>query len=159
MHIRSEAGSGEHLARQSVENRAPSRPGVEFPPTNDEKYLGLIAKAHYILSGLFIVISLMCAVNLAIGVQMIAGQPGGTAPAVMGKVFVGLGGVGFLFGSAMSVLTVIAGRSIASRKRHLFCLIVAGLLCLGPPFGTILGGATFLVLTKSHVRRSFGAGN
>jgi len=48
-------------------------------------------------------------------------------------------------------------RSIAAKKRHLFCLVMAGLMCvLCNPLGTVLGIFTIVVLMRPSVKALFG---
>jgi hypothetical protein len=63
-----------------------------------------------------------------------------------------------LFGWTLAALLVAAGRSIARRKRHLFCLIVAGMACLMMPFGTVLGVFTLITLNRPSVKAKFNPG-
>jgi hypothetical protein len=52
----------------------------------------------------------------------------------------------------------VAGRSLARRKRYLFCLIVAGTMCvMCNPLGTVLGVFTIVVLLRPSVKELFGA--
>jgi hypothetical protein len=44
---------------------------------------------------------------------------------------------------------------LTRRRRYTFCLVIAGLLCLWMPFGTILGVFTLVTLTKPPVRAQF----
>jgi hypothetical protein len=50
-----------------------------------------------------------------------------------------------------------AGRFLARRKHHLFCLVVAGVECLFFPFGTVLGVFTIIVLMRPSVQQAFEA--
>src|SRR5579859_3835018 len=67
-------------------------------------------------------------------------------PTGFAAAFVGLGSFALLLGWTMALLTVIAGRSLTRRRRYTFCLVIAGLLCLWMPFGTILGVFTLVTL-------------
>jgi hypothetical protein len=58
-------------------------------------------------------------------------------------------------GIALSFVQVLAGRRIRERAARGFCLGVAVLECLMPPFGTILGIATIGQLTKARVKALF----
>lgn len=69
---------------------------------------------------------------------------------VLGTVFVA-GGLG------MAAFVIQAGRCLAQRRRHLLCLIVAGLLCLCAPLGTVLGVFTLVTLLRPQVKAAFDA--
>ncbi len=69
---------------------------------------------------------------------------------VLGTVFVA-GGLG------MAAFVIHAGRCVARRRRYLLCLIVAGLLCLFAPLGTVLGVFTLVTLLRPQVKAAFDA--
>jgi hypothetical protein len=139
---------------------------VHFPPTNDEKNLGTLAIFHYVVGALLALFSCIFLIYVAMGVAMLCSPAGGPfdqphahtadpAPAVVAWVFIALGAGGTLFGWAMAAATIVAGRSITARRRHVFCVVVGALLCLWMPFGTILGVFTLILLTKPHVKALF----
>jgi hypothetical protein len=141
----------------------PYRPGpVEFPPTTDEKNLGLLSIFHYVVRTLLAMMSCFFVIYIVLGIQMIRGSAGIFAvsagpppPPWMGSIFVTMGAVAVFFGWAMAGATALSGRFLAQRQRYPFCLVVAGLLCFWMPFGTILGVFTLVILTKPHVRAQF----
>jgi hypothetical protein len=63
----------------------------------------------------------------------------------------------FLIGLAMAICILIAGRSIALRKRYSFAFVMACVECLFIPFGTILGVFTIIVLLRESVKALFAA--
>jgi hypothetical protein len=68
---------------------------------------------------------------------------------------VGAGAV--LVGWGFAACLVLAGRSLRDRRRYLFCLVMAGLMCvLCNPLGTILGVFTIIVLVRPSVKELFG---
>jgi hypothetical protein len=83
------------------------------------------------------------------------GQQGAPVPTGVGVLFVAIGSFAVLLGWTMAALTAFAGRSLTRRRRYTFCLVIAGLLCLWMPFGTILGVFTLVTLTKAPVRAQF----
>jgi hypothetical protein len=142
---------------------------VAFPATSDEKSIHLLSIFHYVVAGLVALFSSLFIVHIVIGLQMMSSPdawippspPRGHAapfPPGMGGVFVAMGSIAVFLGWTMAVMTALAGRFIARRRRHLFCLIVDGLLCLWMPFGTVLGVFTLITLTKPHVRAQFETG-
>jgi hypothetical protein len=146
----------------------PYRPpvSVAFPATADEKALHLLSIFHYVVAGLVALFASIFIAHIVIGVHMMSSPdawmppstPRGHAapfPPGMAVIFVAMGSIAVLLGWTMAVMTALAGRFIARRRRHVFCLIVAGLLCLWMPFGTVLGVFTLITLTKPHVRAQF----
>jgi hypothetical protein len=139
---------------------------VPFPATSDEKTIQTLSTFHYVVAVLLALFSCMFIVHVVIGVSMLA-SPGGwpangehgqhapPVPAGVGILFVAMGSLAVLLGWTMAALTAFAGRCLTRRRRHTFCLVIAGLLCLWMPFGTLLGVFTLVTLTKAPVRAQF----
>ena len=73
-------------------------------------------------------------------------------------VFFGLLGLGlFMAFAVLAALKVVVARRLPQRRSRTFCLFVAGVSCLGIPYGTVLGVFTFLVLSRPSVVRLFDA--
>jgi hypothetical protein len=58
-------------------------------------------------------------------------------------------------GWALGGLTAYAGRCIARRENRIFVLIMAGVNCIWIPYGTLLGIATFMLLTTPSAKHAF----
>jgi hypothetical protein len=56
---------------------------------------------------------------------------------------------------AMVGCFILAGRSLVGRQRYIFCVVMAALVCVLPPLGTILGLCTMLVLMRESVKELF----
>jgi hypothetical protein len=81
---------------------------------------------------------------------------GGKAPpAFMGWLFMLMGATFVTLGWSLAGLVLYAGRSIKARRRHTFCLVVAGLCCLFMPFGTMMAVFDFIVLSRPTVKALF----
>ena len=76
-------------------------------------------------------------------------------PEFLGWIFAVLGSVLFVIGIAMAICILIAGRSLALRKRYSFALVMACIECLFVPFGTILRVFTIVALSRESVRALF----
>jgi len=76
-------------------------------------------------------------------------------PEFLGWIFAVVGSLLFLIGIAMAICILIAGRSLALRKRYSFALVIACIECLFVPFGTILGVFTIVALSRESVRALF----
>ena len=61
----------------------------------------------------------------------------------------------FVMGIAMAICILIAGRSLALRKRYSFALVIACIECLVVPFGTVLGVFTIVALSRESIRGLF----
>jgi hypothetical protein len=87
------------------------------------------------------------------------GHPGtdNLPPALLGLFFVVFGGLVVLAGWTMAALTIFAGRNLANRRRPTFCFVIACLLCVWVPMGTILGVFTIIVLSRPTVKSIFNS--
>ena len=121
----------------------------------DTEQLNLLAIFHYVVAGLAALFSFFPLLYTAVGVIFIFAARHGTAkpgeelpPEFLGWIFAVLGSVLFVIGIAMAICILIAGRSLALRKRYSFALVMACIECLFVPFGTILGVFTIIALSR-----------
>jgi hypothetical protein len=128
----------------------------------DKEHLQLLAIFHYVVAGLAALFSFFPLLYTTVGAIFIFAARHGTAkpgeelpPEFLGWIFAVLGALFFLAGLAMAVCTLIAGRSLALRKRYSFVLVMACIECLFVPFGTILGVFTIVVLSRESVQGLF----
>ena len=128
----------------------------------DEEHLQLLAIFHYVVAGLAALFSFLPLLYTTVGVIFIFAARHGTAkpgedlpPEFLGWIFAVLGALLFLIGIAMAICILIAGRSLALRKRYSFAFVMACIECLFIPFGTILGVFTIVVLSRESVRGLF----
>jgi hypothetical protein len=128
----------------------------------DKEHLQLLAIFHYVVAGLAALFSFSPLLYTTIGAIFIFAARHGTAkpgeelpPEFLGWIFAVIGSVLFLIGLAMAICILIAGRSLALRKRYSFALMMACIECLFVPFGTILGVFTIVVLSRESVRGLF----
>jgi hypothetical protein len=128
----------------------------------DTEQLNLLAIFHYVVAGLAALFSFFPLLYTTIGAIFIFAARHGTAksgedlpPEFLGWIFAVLGSLLFLTGIAMAICILIAGRSIALRKRYSFVFVIACIECLFIPFGTILGVFTIVVLSRESVRGLF----
>jgi len=56
---------------------------------------------------------------------------------------------------ASGILSAISGFCLRARKHRTFSLVVAGIICLHIPLGTVLGVFTIIVLLRDSVRESY----
>lgn len=131
--------------------------------SDDEQHLKLLSVFHYVISGLVGLFSLFSVIYIAMGLAIVYApekfleHQGEAPPEFFGWVVAGMGCVLLLFGLALAASVLLAGRSLASRTRHTYCLVVAGIECLFMPFGTILGVFTIVVLMRDSVKVLFQA--
>jgi len=109
--------------------------------------LPILSIFHYLMGGLFFVLSL---VPLAMVPFTRSGQGAYAVP-----ILVGIGLV-TLVDWAIAAATAYAGLCPRRRRHRPFCLVVACLLCLSVPLGTVLGIFTILVLLDTEAKAAFG---
>ncbi|MFW5858040.1 MAG: hypothetical protein ACOCX4_09190 [Planctomycetota bacterium] len=127
--------------------------------SQDEEHLRLLEIFHYVMGGLAGLFALFPIIHLVVGFGIIvsanASEDGSGPPAFFGWFFVGIALLFICIGLAMAGAIVTTGRYLAQRRRHLFCLVVAGLECAAFPFGTVLGVFTIIVLSRDSVKQLF----
>jgi hypothetical protein len=129
----------------------------------DTEHLKLLSIFHYVVGGLIALVACFPIIHLIVGTTMVLGgfghsRSGEASPAVVGWVFIVMALVIIGLGWTLALCTVIAGRSLAQRRRYMFCLIVAGIMAVTcMPFGTVLGVFTIIVLLRPSVKTAFGA--
>lgn len=128
----------------------------------DTEQLNLLAIFHYVVAGLAVLFSFFPLIYTAVGVIFIFAAQHGTAkpgeelpPEFLGWIFAVLGLILFVIGIGMAICILIAGRSLALRKRYSFALVIACIECLFVPFGTILGVFTIIALLREPVKGLF----
>jgi hypothetical protein len=135
------------------------------PPASaqDLEHLKLLSIFHYVVAGLTALFSLFPVFHVVIGLLIATGHMdhmGGKGhnegpPAAFGWIFAAFGCAFIAAGMTIAAVIFTAGRSIARRRRHTFCLVAAGLSCLIMPFGTVLGVFTLVVLLRPQVKALF----
>jgi hypothetical protein len=130
----------------------------------DEEHLQLLAIFHYVVAGVAALFSFLPLLYTTVGAILIFAARHGMAkpgedlpPEFLGWIFAVLGALLFLIGIAMAICILIAGRSLALRKRYSFAFVMACIECLFIPFGTILGVFTIVVLSRESVKALFSA--
>jgi len=127
----------------------------------DQEHLKLLSIFHYVVGGIAALFACIPVIHLIIGIVFIVSPEGMTdkagnvPPPFFGWMFAIIGGALILTGWAYAICLICAGRFLARRKHHLFCLIIAGLSCLFVPFGTVLGVFTIIVLLRPSVKELF----
>lgn len=124
----------------------------------DAEHLDLLAVFHYVVAGLGALCSMIPLIHFFLGLGLATGQLEGDDPVAqkVGVFFVIIATCLILAGLTVSVLVVFAGRFLKQRRRYTYCLVIAAILCLMMPFGTVLGVFTIIVLMRDSVRGMFG---
>ncbi len=125
-------------------------------PSQDAEHLKLLALFHYIVGGIGFFFACFPIIHLIVGIVLLYAptKPAdGAAPQMMVAVlFIGLALFFIVCGWALAFCTILSGRKIAQHKSWLFSMVIAGVLCLFMPFGTVLGVFTIVILNKESVK-------
>lgn len=126
----------------------------------DISQLNLLGTFHYVLGGLMLAFACIPIIHIVLGVLMIAGKlhsgNGQDPPPAIGWVFVGIGASIMVIGWALGILVIYSGRCIRARRNWIFSVVIAGLMCLNMPLGTILGVFTLVTLMRDSVKALYG---
>lgn len=127
--------------------------------TRNEQVLRILSIFHYVVAAFAGCISFFPSLHLAMGIAIASGALKDDKDPFpiewVGWFFIFFASVWILCGLAFTVCMVVAGRSLQSRRRYVFCLVMAGMECLLMPFGTVLGVFTLITLTKDDIRALF----
>ncbi|MBI3160467.1 MAG: hypothetical protein HYZ26_12790 [Chloroflexi bacterium] len=132
----------------------------------DFEHLKILAIFHYVVAGLsalfgsFPILHLMAGITFLTSGVFSAAASSGEMPygffTLFGLMFTLIPAVIILSGWALAVGLAIAGWSLGKRQHYTFCLVMAGIVCVFMPFGTVLGAFTIIVLVRPSVRALFG---
>jgi hypothetical protein len=162
--------SGARRAARVTAQESLGGAGVE--KEQGERYLDILAISYYVLGGLTALAACFPIIHFIIGLGMLGfslvpawaeGVEGAESFAFLPFTFVGvfftvIAGLMILLGWAYAVCLIVAGRFLAARRRHTFCMVVAAIACAFVPFGTALGVFTILTITQPAVRELFQEG-
>ena len=127
----------------------------------DREHLKLLSIFHYIVGGIIGLFSCIPLIHLFVGTAFILGSASmkdahsNGPPAFFGWIFVVMALVFIIGGWSLALSTIYAGMCLSVQKRYLFCLVVAGLICMFTRVGTILGAFTIIVLLRPSVKDLF----
>lgn len=128
---------------------------------DDEQYLRILSVFHYVVGGLAALFACFPILHLVFGIAALTGGLDGSDEQfpllLFGLVFTIIPLLMMVLGWTFSICMIIAGRNLAQKKRHMFCLVMACIGCAFMPFGTILGVFTIIVLMRPSVRQLFEA--
>ena len=129
----------------------------------DLDHLRLLSIFHYVVGALTIGMSMIWVIYLVLGVVLITspqemmsvGKNAEPPPEFVGWLFSGIGAVLVLIGTTFGILVIVSGRNLAKRIRYTYCMVIAAILCIFMPFGTILGIFTLVTLSRASVKELF----
>lgn len=130
------------------------QPAPVTQAAQDAEHLRLLRIGFLVWGGISVLFALFPLIHVTIGTALLAGALGGQGegePALVGLLFVAVGGMLSLMFGLIAAAELYAARCLRERRRRTFCLIAAGVACLGFPVGTALGIFTIIVLTRPTV--------
>ena len=122
----------------------------------DLEHIKLLAIFHYVVAGMAALFACIPFVHFFMGLALATGaldaepeaQPIGIGLMIFAGLFI-------LAGWTLAALIAFAGRSLQTRTRYTFCLVMGGVECIFMPFGTVLGVFTIIVLMRDSVKELF----
>jgi hypothetical protein len=129
----------------------------------DLQHLKLLSIFHYVVAGLLALVACFPILHFVVGLMMIfspSSMGGGSnpPPPALGWLFVLIAGAIILLGWTMAICLMVAGWFLSRGKHYIFCFVMACIICLFHPFGTVLGVFTIIVLLRPSVKRFFETG-
>jgi hypothetical protein len=137
-------------------------------PTNDHEHLKLLSLFYYIMGGLTAALSLLSLPYIGIGVAVLSGESSSLSdssafdpsapppPEGFGWFFIGMGLVLLVLFIVLAICLICSGRYLSKRTHYQFSFVIACLICLSIPLGTILGIFTIMVLSRPSVKYLYG---
>lgn len=129
----------------------------------DAEHLRLLVIFYYVLGAIGAFFSLLPVIHLVIGLALATGGLASGKDEAVGLAFMGVflvivAVVAITLGLAFAGCQLYTGRCLARREKYIFCMVTAGISCMGFPMGTALGIFTFIVLARPAVKALFESG-
>jgi hypothetical protein len=105
----------------------------------------------YVFAGIAMSVAFSHAADLAVKTDQ-------APPAFVGWIFAGFGALFILLMATMALLKLRAAFCIQRRKSRTYCMVISAIICIGVPYGTALGVASFMVLGRDSVAQQFNSG-
>jgi hypothetical protein len=127
----------------------------------DEEHLRLLAIFHYVVAGIGALFASIPLIHVAMGLLLFvvpafaANGRNNFPPQLFGLIFVAMGCLAVALGWTAAVCTFISGRYLAKRRKRMFSFVMAAIMCMFMPFGTVLGIFTIIVLNRESVQRLY----
>lgn len=135
----------------------------------DLEHIRLLSIFHYVVGGFIALFACFPFIHLFMGIFFLASapeirrnQPPGEPDfpvEIFGAMFIIIPAIIILCGWALAIATIVAGRKLSKQTSYIYCLVIAGILCMFMPFGTILGVFTIIVLMRDSVKALFNGQN
>lgn len=125
----------------------------------DAEHLRLLSIFHYVVGAIAAFFACLPIFYMIVGIAILSNDlddgSNGVPAIPFGLMFIAVSALFIIMGWAFAICLFLAGRYLARRQHHLFCLIVAGVSCAFVPFGTVLGVFGIIVLERPSVKAQF----
>jgi hypothetical protein len=148
-----------------------SEPNVQISDSRvqeaiDREHLKLLSVGYWISGAMTAFFSLMGLMYMFMGVVMhgafsamaaSAKNADQVPPPELAWIFGFIGFAMFAFLITLASFKFRAAWCLKRRRSRTFCMVVAGITCIGIPYGTLLGVYSFIVLGRPSVQKLFDA--
>jgi hypothetical protein len=143
---------------RDYERRPSYRADYQFQ--KDRDHLNLLSSFYWVFFGFecFGLLVLPLEAIFFIGIFSTAPSGPNGPPPELGYIMAGFMGVMWFFILAVAICLGLTAHWLRKRTHRTFCFIVACILCINVPLGTILGVFTILVLQRPSVKELFEHG-
>ncbi|MBS0202598.1 MAG: hypothetical protein JSS49_06830 [Planctomycetes bacterium] len=131
---------------------------------NDVNHLRLLSIFHYVVAALMGMFTCFPGIYVVMGTVFLTNPPQQPVQnpeelKMIGGFFLAFGLLFVVIQLALAIALFVAGKSISTRRRYTYCMIVAAISCLFFPFGTALGVCTLIVLSRASVKKLYELAN
>jgi hypothetical protein len=147
---------------RDYERRPPPRADYQYQ--KDRDHLNLLSIFYWVFFGFECFGLILLPVEAIFFVGMFSSMPsgggggGGAPPAELGYIMAGFMGVMWLIILVVAICLGLTAYYLRKRTHWTFCFVIACILCINLPLGTILGVFTILVLQRPSVKELFQHG-
>lgn len=126
----------------------------------DVDHLKILAILHYVYGAMTALSGLFAIFHLGLGIAMLSGTipvkpEEAEAMRAVGILFTSIAGFVILAAITLGAVIALGGRNLQRRGSWIFGMVVACLMLLSVPLGTVLGVFTIIVLLRPNVKAVF----
>ncbi|MDJ0574537.1 MAG: hypothetical protein QNJ65_05160 [Xenococcaceae cyanobacterium MO_234.B1] len=138
--------------------------------TNDDRnYLKILSVFYYIIGGFFAFLALIFGYFFIRKILIIISPESfpiesakiSAIPDYKSYMYIStiISGIYFILGESFAIAIIMSGRFLKVHKKYWFSFIIACILCLIMPVGTLLGILTIIVLSRESVKQLYFSSN
>lgn len=127
----------------------------------DLEHIKLLSIFHYVLAGLMYFVGCSPIIHFILGICFLTGiippnhPEEETAMTVMGCAFLFFSTLLTAGAWTLATLVLTSGRKLSRRISYKYCFVIACIMCIFMPMGTILGVFTIITLNRQSVKVLF----